>query len=78
MNNWHAISELASVELIAEGHGIRELQRLRRIYSGTNWKKKKAFATIRFESGDVRYAELHWYEAHGVGKREMKIKTLLD
>jgi hypothetical protein len=75
---WTVAGELAGVETFAEGRGIRELQRLLESYGGKNWRKRKGFATIRFsETGHTCGAELHWYEAHGVGKVEMKIKELL-
>lgn len=62
----------------ASGSGIRELARLRRVYGKARWRKRKGIATIRFEDGSTRRAELHWYEATGVGKKELKIKHLLD
>jgi hypothetical protein len=75
---WALIGDITDVETFAEGKGIRELQRLIEAYGGKNWRKRKGFATIRFsETGDTSEAELHWYEAHGVGKVELKIKELL-
>jgi hypothetical protein len=71
------VSPLTGVETIAEGHGIRELARLRRCHGAGNWKKKKAQTTVRFDSGAMALVELHWYEAHGIGRREEKIKTIL-
>lgn len=72
------IGEITGVETIAEGSGIRNLPRLRRYYGIGNWKKKKGFATVRLEDGTTVRAEVHWYEAHGFGKREIKIKYFLD
>ena len=73
------IGEIAGIEVIAEGQGIRELSRLRKVYGSGNWKKKKGFAIIKFENGnETARAEIHWYEAHGIGKREFKIKYILD
>jgi len=72
------IGEITGVETIAEGSGIRNLPRLRRYYGIGNWKKKKGFATVRLEDGETVRAEIHWYEAHGFGKREIKIKYFLD
>lgn len=63
---------------IAKGKGIRELRRLHRIYGKAKWKKRKGIAVIRLPNGSVRKAELHWYEAHGIGKKEPKIKRFLD
>lgn len=73
------IGEITGIEVIAEGQGIRELSRLRKVYGPGNWKKKKGFAIIKFENGnETARAEIHWYEAHGIGKREFKIKYILD
>ena len=65
-------------ETIARGTGIRELSRLRRVYGPGNWRKRKGTARIRLENGAVRLAELHWYEAHGIGRREFKRKRNLN
>jgi hypothetical protein len=57
--------------------GIRDLKRLRKSYGQGRWRKIKGIATIKFLDGSLASAELHWYEAHGIGKREVKIKRLL-
>jgi hypothetical protein len=75
---FEVIGEITGVETIAEGSGIRVLPRLRKYYGIGNWKKKKGFATVRLEDGTTVRAELHWYEAHGFGKREIKIKYFID
>lgn len=72
------VSLIAVIENIAVSSGIRDLQRLRRTYGGQRWRKVKGTATVELTTGEIRMAELHWYEAHGVGKREIKIKRLLD
>ncbi len=74
--DFELVGGISGIETIAEGHGIRELARLRRIYGARNWKKKKGTATVRFSDGAVAVVELHWYEAHGIGRREEKIKTI--
>ncbi len=66
------------VETIVSGRGIRELPRLRKIYGRGRWRKMKGVATIRLPNGRIVEAELHWYEAQGVGKRNMKFKRCLD
>ena len=66
------------VETIAVGSRIRELERLERIYGPGRWRKLKGIARVRLRSGRIRLAELHWYEATGVGKCEIKIKRYLD
>ena len=66
------------VDLIAIGHRIRELRRLRRLHGGRRWRKVKGSAEVELLNGEIRLAELHWYEAHCIGKKEIKIKRLLD
>ena len=73
------IGSVRRVETIATGRAIRELRRLRRRYGTGRWRKQKGLATVRLLDGTVHQAEVHWYEAHGIGRREMKIKfPLLD
>jgi hypothetical protein len=72
------LSEITDIETIARGTGLRERTRLRRIYGQGNWRKLKGVARIRLANGRVRLAELHWYEAHGVGRKELKRKCYLD
>lgn len=72
------LGEIRRVRTIASGRGIRELARLRRVYGHRRWRKRKGEAEVRLESGVVRRAELHWYERHGLGRREFKIKRFLD
>ena len=72
------VGGISHAETIARGTGIRELSRLRRTYGAGNWRKRKGVARIRPENGDIRMAELHWYEAHGIGRREFKRKRNLD
>lgn len=69
---------ISRIEVIARRFSIRDLVRLRRDYGGDNWRKLKGEARVELLDGSVRTAELHWYECHGIGKREMKIKRLLD
>jgi len=78
MANWRIIGEILDTETIASGRGIRELRRLKKAYGGRNWRKKKGTANVAFgATGKVIAAEIHWYEAHGVGRVEWKIKRLL-
>ena len=70
--------DLTDVETFATGKSIRELRRLRKIYGKGRWRKRKGFADVRLPNGRVRKAELHWYEATGVGKKEFKIKRFVD
>jgi hypothetical protein len=70
--------ELADVETFATGKAIHELPRLRKLYGKARWRKRKGFADVRLPNGTIREAELHWYEAPGIGKKEFKIKRFLD
>jgi hypothetical protein len=72
------ISEIYAIETIASGRGIRILSRLVRLYGQGNWRKVKGLATVRLEDGTIAEAEVHWFEAHGIGKRRMKIKRLVE
>ena len=72
------VSPLVNVETIASGRGIRELPRLRKLYGLGFWRKRKGEAGVRLPDGSVHLAELHWYEAGGIGKFEFKIKRYLD
>ena len=72
------ISRIEKVEIIAVGGQIRDLQKIRKKHGKGRWRKLKGIGRIRLADGTECYAELHWYEAHGVGKKEMKVKELLD
>jgi hypothetical protein len=76
--DFEILGEITVLETIASGRGIRDLRRLHKCYGKGRWRKMKGSARIRLRNGDVRFAELHWYEAHGIGKREIKRKTYLD
>ncbi len=71
------LGEIGATETIATGSGIREIARLRKLYGTGRWRKRKGFAQVRLRSGAVVTAEIHWYEAGNIGKREFKIKRLL-
>ena len=72
------LTEITGIETIAVGNSIRDLRRLMESYGEGRWRKLKGNATVRLENGRVRRVELHWYEAHGIGKRDFKIKRYLD
>lgn len=76
--NFEIIGEITHIELIAVGTSIRDISRFRKQYGRGRWRKLKGVALIRLRNGRVRRAELHWYEAHGIGKREIKRKRYLD
>jgi hypothetical protein len=73
------VGPVRNIETIAAGRAIRHLARLRRQYGKGRWRKRKGVATVRLRDGAIRTAEIHWYEAHGIGRRDMKLKfPLLD
>jgi hypothetical protein len=72
------IGDIREVEKIAVGSTIRDVARLRKAYGRGRWRKLKGIALVRLQDGSECDAELHWYEAHGIGKREMRVKELLD
>ena len=76
--DFQILGEISDPQTIAAGAGIRNLSRLRRAYGPGNWRKRKGVASIRLFDGQVRLAELHWYEAHGIGRKEFKRKRYLD
>ena len=71
------LGDIASAETIAAGSGIREIARLRKRYGRGRWRERKGYAEVRLGGGTIVRAELHWYEATGIGKREFKIKRFL-
>ena len=75
---FQVIGEISRVETIAVSAGIRDLAHLRKRYGPGRWRKLKGVALVRLPNGRTRRAELHWYEAHGIGKKRMKIKRFLD
>lgn len=76
--SFEIVGEIIDIETIAIGSKIRDVARLRKVYGKGRWRKLKGVARVRLRSGRIRLAELHWYEAHGVGRKEMKRKRYLD
>ncbi len=76
--SFEVVSEIAQIEPITAGSSIRDLERLEKCYGHGRWRKMKGIAMVRLASGRVRRAELHWYEAHGIGRKELKRKRYLD
>jgi hypothetical protein len=72
--DFEIVSEISDVETIATGPGVRDRARLRKVYGRARWRKVKGIAKVRLPSGRIRLAEIHWYEAHGIGKKEFKLK----
>ena len=71
------IGPISNIETIASGHSIRVLKRLQKNYGHGRWRKLKGIAKIKLPDGRIFLAEIHWYEAHGIGKKEFKIKRLI-
>ena len=72
--DFEIVGKLRDVETIAAGRQIRELERLVKAYGQARWRKLKGFASVRLADGAIRTAEVHWYEAHGIGRRDLKLK----
>jgi hypothetical protein len=75
--DFEILDKISQIETFAAGSGIREIARLRRIYGRGRWRKRKGVARVRLADGSIRHAEVHWYEAAGIGRQEFKIKHLL-
>ena len=76
--SFEILGEIAGEETFAVGSSIRDLPRLRRVYGRGRWRKREGKATVRLYNGSIQVAEIHWYEASGIGKVEFKIKRFLD
>jgi len=72
------VGEIAHTETFAVSSSIREIGRLRKLYGRGHWRKRKGIARVRLPDGATRLAEVHWYEAYGIGRREFKIKRYVD
>lgn len=78
MSLFEVVGRIEDIETIAVGSRIRDIKQLRRVHGAGRWRKLKGFARVRLPDGSEYDAELHWYQAHGIGKKEMKVKQLLD
>ena len=76
--SFEIVGDITGIEKIAEGTGIRILPILRKRYGKGHWRKLKGLAAVRLPDGTMRQAEVHWFEAHGIGKKMMRIKRFLD
>jgi len=77
--DFELIGDIAAIELIAVGRGIRDRSRLQKSDGKGRWRKLRGVATVRLADGTIHKAEVHWYEAHGIGRKELKLKfPLLD
>jgi hypothetical protein len=71
------ISSITEIKTIAIGSSIRELERLQKKYGKGRWRKRKGIATVRLPDNTTAFAEIHWYEAHGIGRKDFKVKRIL-
>lgn len=76
--HFEIVGLISDVETFAVGSSIREIARLRKFYGRGRWRKRKGIATVRLQDGTLRHAEIHWYEATGIGRKEFKIKRYMD
>ena len=76
--NFEIVVRIENIETIAVGGHIRDIMRLRRQFGERRWRKLKGVARVRIANGETREAEVHWYEAHGIGRKKMKIKRFLS
>lgn len=72
--DFEIVNDIIGVEAIASGTGVRNRARLRKQYGRGRWRKLKGIARVQLADGTIRLAEVHWYEAHGIGKKEFKLK----
>jgi hypothetical protein len=75
--HFEIISDIEETETIAIGGNIRDIMRIRKQFGPGRWRKLKGVAMVRLTNGSIRKAELHWYEAHGIGKKKLKIKKFM-
>lgn len=75
--HFQVIGNIAEIETIATSSGFRELSRLRKRYGRGRWRKRKGIAEVRLSDGEIVRAEIHWYEATGIGRKEFKVKQIL-
>ena len=75
---FEVVGQIANIEVIASGSRVRIRRYLRKTYGPSRWRKLKGVATVRLPNGALRKVEVHWYEAHSIGRKELKIKRYLE
>lgn len=75
---FEVISQIENIEVISVGTDIRNLAYLEKAYGSGRWRKLKCMAHVRLPNGNIRWVELHWYEAHGIGRKNIKIKRYVE
>ena len=76
--HFELIGNIEKIEVVAVGGNIRDIERIQNQYGSGRWRKLKGYGKIKLQNGMFRRAEIHWYEAHGIGKKKMKIKRFLE
>ena len=76
--HFEVLEEIANVEIIAVGRRIRQIERLKKLFGNGRWRKMKGVTTVKLRDGTIFKAEIHWYEAHGIGRKLVKIKRPLS
>jgi len=77
-DDFELVSDVSAIEIIAVNLSVKDRMKLKTQFGGRRWRKMKGVADVRFPNGEIYKAEVHWYEAHGVGRRKMKVKRILD
>ncbi|QTA87098.1 hypothetical protein [Desulfonema magnum] len=77
-DDFKLLSEPSATQIIAANLSVRIHAKLKSQYGGRRWRELKGISYVRFPNGEIRKAEVHWYEAHGVGRRKMKVKRILE
>ncbi|MDP3186538.1 MAG: hypothetical protein Q8M58_14870 [Anaerolineales bacterium] len=75
--NVEVVGEITEIKVIASGNSIRDHKRLRKQYGASRWRKLKGIALVCFPDGSLLMSEVHWYEAQGIGRKELKVKRIL-
>ena len=75
--HFEVVGKVVDLEIVASGRGVKQRRRLVKTYGGRRWRKYKGVGGVRLADGTICRAELHWYEAHGVGRKELKLKRVL-
>lgn len=76
--SFELVDDIQQIEVIATGGSVRDRASLKEQYGGSRWRKLKGIAQVRLLNGRIRWAEVHWYEAHGIGRRRIKIKRFVE
>ena len=78
MESIEIIGKITNIEIIAKGTSIHDIKRLRKQRGKGRWRKLKGIATVKFPDDEIELCEVHWYEVHGIGKKDMKVKYYLE